>query len=408
MNARAVVLATDTLVTSNTSILGHRTHDEQCKIFDLGFPRHCIAVALYGATSVGLVGWVTLLERFSKSLSVEQLGSVSEYAEAFCDFVRTHPLLSPQEVRDDLRQARLTAIVEDRMQEARDIRLDHELSGEKLVTRLRAAVKKLLGELSFRPYLTDLEEQSVNEKRDKNYREYHEIADKVASKYGIELTRSDLQDLLNLLAEVSCRQVDIADAAGFVFAGFGKDELLPSAVPLKYFGVDDDREFSFVVSDADCVTSNDPGVIREFSEPEDFEVFFGAIGQDNIDPVRQAWLLAVDRLGAKVSTLTSSWGGSVRPQIVGHVIRQWAEEEALKSLPRPRRSMHDVVDAVSVKSPRELAQVAEDCVRLTRLGQQVTPSKPVTVGGDVDIVLVESDAIQKWRSQRLSSPVSGR
>ena len=93
MNKHGIVLAADSAVTFSQSNGAQKAYNSANKLFTLGH-KHSVGIMIYGNAEFMSVPWEIIIKEFRRTLSVNELNNLEEYATKFVEFIHTKEFLN--------------------------------------------------------------------------------------------------------------------------------------------------------------------------------------------------------------------------------------------------------------------------------------------------------------------------
>lgn len=392
MNKSAIALAADSAVTTGEET-GPKVFNTANKLFALSKYRP-VGVMIFGNAEFMAVPWETIIKFYRSRLANVSFAHLTDYAHHFLDFLQQEQeLLWPPQIQEQFFTGTIAAYFQ--------FILD-EINGE--VSKTLSA-----GEPLPEPAIIDLASEII-----KRHREEWDQADPLSQippgqQAEIEATyrsRIDealartfqslplqppvLADLRSIAAQLFSKKRFSDSASGLVIAGFGEEEIFPTAVTYALEGVINGR-LKYDQADLATASRENSASILPFAQSEMVNTFM-----EGIDPSLKK---AVD---AYLQELITSYPHRIldaipdlppeRRQALATILVDTAKEVSQGFDSEIQAYIHvrhiqPVLDAVAALPKDELAAMAEALVNLTSFKKRVT-LETETVGGPIDVAVI--------------------
>lgn len=388
LNRTAVALAADSVVTLSTGQRGRKTYDSAEKIFQLSRYQP-IGLMIYNNAQFMNAPLEVLARRYRETLTAKAFKHLEDVWPAFSTYLRGFSHTDADE-DDHLRQ---WAAVE--INDFRAIHVNHMLgaltgsgkrpseSAEQRVARAVAERRKQADAAQVSGFLATVTEKEFL----KRHRAViDEVADVALS--GLDLERGIRAELHGLMLALVRSDIRTGAFTGFVFAGFGDEDLFPTLTWVEvdgmYFG-----EFRIVGNGVhDIDRRGETAAIVPFAQTDMPERFmFG------IDHVFEA---ALERLTASIVGQILDSKPRAFPPATRAALKEAALDRFREGLGKLKsgseQTLRSVVDHLSKK---ELAEVAYSLVELTSRKRRYS-NELETVGGPIDVAILTRNEGFVW------------
>lgn len=387
LNRVGVALAADSAVTISSAHGAPKTYNSADKLFELreGEP---VAIMIYGSAEFMGIPAETIIKGFRQSPHSEPQSTLSGYVRKFLEYM--HDELP---IERSTMVSRIASVVVDALvglrSEAETEYDDLVASGKKprrapvfMAKRIQEKLAEAIRTLQRRGEIDDLSEENLP--RPELAEVVHAAIETVLGE-GM-LAKAD--QFIQLTTLMLLRKVPLGSEIGFVFAGFGRDEIFPaiSVVECDLALVGALRRW---FRDEESISSDQVAVIAPFAQSEMVDRFMDGVDQSYNVFVREAIRGSLTAFGNEVAQRT----GTAEPD--KRVARELerlrddfvAELEAASLAFRAAAYRQKILDVVQFMPRSELAEMAESLVNLTSIKRRVS-AEHETVGGPIDVAFV--------------------
>lgn len=389
LNRIGVALAADSAVTISSSVGDQKTYNSADKLFALDGPTP-VAVMIHGSAEFMGIPAETIIKRYQASSYNVPQKDLSGYATQFADFMR-----SDLPIDDKTIVRRLSAVVVDILA---NVRADAEdalsrTAGARGSSRSRSAVFmvrrmteniRVNGKaLARRPRIEGLDESSLPP-------ELEGIVSEAVSTVMGDGMLDRLPAILDMIRSALLRQVGMGGEIGFVFAGFGTEQIFPAIEAFECdLALPGGLRLRRGVSET--ISGDQVAIITPFAQSEMVERFMDGVDSGYIRFAREMTRTALNNFGNEVA---ERLGAETRPDAKqlakdlsalrdGYV----GELERAAFSFRAAHYRHKILDIVQFMPKAELAEMAESLVNLTSIKRRVS-AEHETVGGPIDVAFV--------------------
>lgn len=399
LNRTAVALAADSAVT--LQLKGQqKIYNGADKLFQLSFVDP-VGIMVYGGAEFMGIPLETVIKQFRRSTRCAQKPLLKDYADAFFEFLEQEVRCPPAVVEANIESILYSEIYPITQRVLREV---FHLAGQgkkfdyktKFGEMARKAVKSRIAALEK---LDDCPVFAGRTTQDM-MADYRAVLERLSKELFQDLNdEAFISDMLLLAGLVLLKTRFSVSSTGFVFAGFGKDEIFPT---LRVFEADGiiagkvkRREIRYIDIDRGGVGAH----IEPFAQKEMVERFL-----DGIDP-------AYDRyIQSSLREILSEYGEQIvadhgprakrkKAEIINNlkdVVDQYLGNFAAKSEDRRKQNFRQkVLDMVHYMPKSELAVMAESLVSLTSMKRRVS-AETETVGGPVDVAVISKGEGFVW------------
>lgn len=398
VNKHGIALAADSAVSITSYGNTDKIYNTANKLFMLS-KHHPVAIMVYGGGSLIGVPWEPLIKEYRKSLNEKFFITLTEYAENFWEFIRTHDAFFPlQEQEIHLKQKIETSILRIRTRLISELEnssdtlasLSDKDKESHVADTLRMIINLRYRDLLDQGYLDGFSAE------DEDY--FHENYDQFSlevAKTKLENTFDYLEDedrniLLKSIAMGMSRD-DFDHYSGIVIAGYGNDDIYPQVASYRV-GVFFNKKprVSFAQNLSSVNRDQFTASIIPFAQDDDIRTFL-----TGIDPAINSLIYnVISQLGASLTeTIPAESLNPALPEIeIRQNIKASIDEymrNALQMLEKEQQELvlGPILNMLEFMPKDELAEMAETLVNLTAFKRRMSPT-PESVGGPVDVAVL--------------------
>ena len=393
MNKNGLALAADSAVSVSTGGRTSKIYNTANKLFALSKHRP-IGVMIYGSAEIMGLPWEVVIKRYRESLGEKSFQSLDEYIEDFFDYLKKHAFPPHCYVEYVKRRAvELFSVIMDDV----DKRVEAQIKDSGGIEE--SEIEQLHAKCIAEAY------NSIRATQKKLKIKRADIAD------SLSIHRSVVKDTVNaLLKNRPVRRINkrrLVDAcllvaivfpsmnqSGLVVAGFGDDDVFPSAKAFDIHKILDGKIQFFATYNAE-VSLNSTVHIKAFAQSNETQNFMNGVSQRIGEYLKSDMRKVL--AGAFVDTVT-------KQLVQDGIVPADKSEDCKTRLSNAGKGVHaylknsvdeisrrefsiPVVSAVAFFSPTEMATMAETLVSLESFRQQVT-LRSETVGGPIDVSVI--------------------
>jgi hypothetical protein len=376
LNRTAVALGADSAMTV-TAGEGVRVYSSVNKLFAVS-PHHAVGIMIHGSDEIMGIPWESVIKVYRNHLPADVLPRLERYAEHFIEFIERNALISPPE-----QQGRLFVRVVGREFDKVGTRYRNVVQAQaasliseaQIETAVNDALAMVLddagappphsGEPEISPLLSTYEQQLV-ELREKEFGSFP-LSD-------ANWRRLQIHAVTALMSDDAWNNA----GSGLVIAGFGSDDLFPSLVSYRTFGVVG-NSLQRIADRSVRVTFDEPANIVTFAQDDEIRALI-----HGIHPVVEKGYT-----GALRAAL-----GAVAQQAQGGDASSAVEDTLAETIEKIQGEFRDrylsaLLRSIDALPKNELAALAEGLVTITALKQRVAlEGYAASVGGPVDIAVI--------------------
>ncbi|MFG0296019.1 MAG: hypothetical protein ACF8PG_08950, partial [Maioricimonas sp. JB045] len=361
LNSSAVALAADSAVTIGRD--ADKVYTSAEKLFQLSQVSP-LGIMVYGNAELCGLPWETVIKTFRSRHGRDEFSTVRECAERFLEFLSGARQLFPRQRQNMLAKSMMESLLRYVRKQLRE-RLDREaeerdgLDDEDLPQIVEEVASEMLGRVRQHDFLVSFDKDG----RADVFEYFREAADDaVNAVFGeLILTETARETLVSIPLEMLVRSHFSASTSGIVFAGFGKDEYMPSLVSYELDGIVLDTP-RWIQTGAHSVGDRMAAAVIPFAQKDMVQAFMDGVDQrlqrvmeDStgqlfrgivdvlVDFVRQSDpQLADEMVGRTASALE---------ELHGRLVRRWSRERQKRWQP--------IIEVVQSLPKDEVAAMAE-------------------------------------------------
>lgn len=392
MNKMAVALAADSAITIGQDT-EQKIYNTGNKLFALS-KYHPIGVMVFGNAEFMGVPWETIVKFYRSKLHTQRFDSLADYATHFITFLESeNSVLWTPQVQDEWFRATITnylryLVEQINEQIATAFRQKATLTEQNIASVVARVVTQQSDEWEAAPFLSNLSDA---------------YSTHLLEKYGqsIEQAKSAVLQQLPISADLSARVTRICgllfcknrfpnSVSGVVIAGFGENEIFPSALSYTFEAVISGK-LKYVQTEHAQADRMNHAIIIPFAQREMVSTFI-----EGIDPsyrgalqayVQEVFLKYPDDILSTIPELTDARRDAVSAQLL--TVAQGLLTDFSNKMQAYGSQYHvsPILQAVAALPKDELAAMAESLVNLTSFKRKVS-LQAETVGGPIDVAVI--------------------
>jgi len=393
MNKNGLALAADSAVTVSAGGRATKVYNTANKLFMLS-KVHPVGVMIYGSAEIMGLPWEIVIKRFRERLGYRSFPSIDEYVDSFFNHL-TSEAFAPECYIAYVRQRAVdlfNAIASDADERVQKTIQEHgEIEEEDIEAAHADAVADAYN------HIRDIQRQLKIKRSD--------IAESMNTHRDV--VRKTINDLLENRPVKGSHKRKLIDAcliaaivfpsmnqSGLVIAGFGDDDVFPSAKAFDILKILDGN-IQFLPTFEGSVTLDNTAQIKAFAQSNETTNFMNGVSgriSEYIDDdmkgiLSGAYSEKVTELLVQEGIVPEEKGDDCKARL-GHAglgvhsfIKSSVDDISAREFSGP------VVRAVAFFSPTEMATMAETLLSLESFRQQVT-LRSETVGGPIDVAVI--------------------
>ena len=389
LNRVGVALAADSAVTISSNSGDPKTYNSADKLFALDGERP-VAVMIHGSAEFMGIPAETIIKRYRASRFNQPQTDLSGYVRQFTDFLRNDLPVDHDAIVTRIAQVTVEVFASMRANAEEEFR---DLTPKRGARRVRAGVfiarrvleliDENLARLESAKPIDGVAEENLPPEMESS------VATAATTVLGDGI-KERLPSLERLMRLALTRQVGLGSEIGFVFAGFGSDQIFPA---IESFECDLALVGALRTSPgvSERISNDQVAVITPFAQSEMVQRFMDGVDNGYIEFVREMTRTALSNFGNEVA------------KRLGH-----GEDKRDKALARDLAALRDryveelergafsfrlgnyrrkILEVVQFMPKAELAEMAESLVNLTSIKRRVS-AEHETVGGPIDVAFV--------------------
>lgn len=262
---------------------------------------------------------------------------------------------------------------------------------QQTIDGIQTHVEAIYNNLSSRPplYCTELSDYTLIA-FDNQFKATFTVAiENSFSKIGFTIAQKCIEQLKTIVFEVLKSQEFLNHYTGLIFMGYGEAELFPSLIPLKISFAIDNRLRYFVDSAMRThITTDMYSAVRPFAQTDVISTILAGV-----DPqLSQIYIKNFGDFIQKYNQNLINTIGVHYPPLISQIqnfdINVFISEYAqLNAKIQKEKYIDPLINAVSMLSKEDLAEMAESLIYLTYLKRRITFAEE-SVGGPVDVAII--------------------
>lgn len=370
------------------------------KLFQLSFADP-VGIMVYGGAEFMGIPLETVIKQFRCSVHCSSKALLKDYADAFFEYLEQAVKCPSTVVELNIEGILYSEIYPIKQKVLKDVlasvskakKFDPQKKYEELARKLVKARIAALEKFDDCAIFSGMAAADI-------IADYTGVVDELSKDFFVDLTDADfLQDMRLLAGLILLKNRFSASATGFVFAGFGKDEIFPS---LRVFETDGivagkvkRKELRYIDIDRRGIGAH----IEPFAQKEMVERFL-----DGIDPAYDRYIQAsmresLTQYGEQIvmahGPRSKKKKGEILDSLKAIVDGYLGTFNAKAEDRRKQNFRQKVLDMVHYMPKSELAVMAESLVSLTSMKRRVS-AETETVGGPVDVAVISKGEGFVW------------
>jgi len=404
LNRVGVALAADSAVTISSRFGDPKTYNSADKLFVLD-ERWPVAVMIHGSAEFMGIPAETIIKRYRESDRNRKQDKLEDYARQFAEFMKHELPIEHAAIVARVAAAAVELLAKIRIQAEDDLRAQMSKRkrgtlkvGAFMARRMSELIDEGITELASANALGDLDEHLPSELPD--------IVKEAATTVLGEgmLARSD--EITQLLTLALTRDITLGGEIGFVFAGFGSEQIFPA---ITSFECDMALVGSLRIrwEPSESISANQVAIISPFAQSEMVDRFMDGVDASYVDFVRELVRSALTEFGNQVAQrlgVEETPAAKARARDLRTLRDDYVKELEKASFQfRIGNYRTKILEVVQFMPKAELAEMAESLVNLTSIKRRVS-AEHETVGGPIDVAFVSRYDGFAWVRRKGSAP----
>ncbi len=395
MNKYGLAMAADTVLTVATR-QGPKLYRNLTKLFHLAREAP-VAVMVYGSVEFSHLPWEVLIKDYRDRLGDRTFGSLEGFGSSFIEYL--HGVAVDEDNERDIVLNLVFAHFSDLARQVK-ARLQEGLGDTSLAARRNLfleCLSEMAADLEQRPTCRPIEIDHIAFAR-RFRREIHSAREQALAEIPAPLMTREARTVLWRLAYLyMTKDVFSGASSGVVIAGFGDDQLLPSALQYGVEGKVCGAVKHHILSRSE-ITNDNQAIVRPFAQSDMVQRFMGGVDRsynqfmDEIFTEELAEIadLMLERFvppGDRSPATKEELEEVLRSRIDN--VKREAAEFRQESFTRP------IIDALRNAPKYELAELAESLVELASLKKRMSTDVE-SVGKPIDVALLSKSDGFSW------------
>ncbi len=385
LNLRGVALAADSAVTVSGN--GNaKVYNNANKIFTLG-GNHSIGIMIFGNADLMGMPWEVIIKTYREEIKNCIFDSFDDYIKSFLDFIKNLNMIN--NLKGDDTAVRnycfkvlkdITDIYEDKISER--FSNEEEISKQEIESIIVETISEIKENVVINPEIITID-------KDNFVKAYGtKIIDLLSKILNFDIEKSTEEQFIDVIFEISRRELFSDSKTGLVIAGYGKEDLFPKLVEysidgfvLDEFKVNIEKRIDIIVGESGTTSQLVPFAQQEMVHT----VLTG------IDPNFKNFIVAQDTsLADSLKNVLELDEGS--REVIDSIF-----QEKIDDMHNYSREMfsNPVISTVDFLPVSELATMAETFVNLTSFKRRFTYQLE-TVGGPIDVLVISKGEGPIW------------
>ncbi len=383
LNRKAVVLATDSAVTIQSSNANKKIYNSVNKLFALSKSKS-IAMMIYGNANLLETPWETISKIYRKERKIE-FKKLDDCATDFFNWLEKNSSkffpksIQIKFIKDSINAYLYAELVKPTSEKISEMSKEGSMDQNEIKNYLKQQISEtyeLLNKKSFTSHF-DTKTHNAFIKRHKN------IIDAIIKELfkEVNLSKPNIKKIEMISGMVLTKEIFSDPYSGVVFAGFGDEEIYPSLMEFKVQGVFDNtikfKKTNEIKIESDGTTAQ----IVPFAQDDVIRNFMDGIHPDILKFLNVVFKLYPTRIleqtgfkGQKKKDLRKKL--NMTSQAIYQICKDKTEEFSMP-----------VVQMVSMMPITEMCELAEALVNLTSLRKKMT-MQAETVGGETEVLSI--------------------
>lgn len=386
LNKRAIVLATDSAVTIQSSQSDKKIYNSVNKLFALSKTKP-IAVMIYGNAELLGAPWETMIKVYRKQFKSDYK-KLDDYANNFIKWLEKEAKsLFSSKIQNHYFQnsvgsfydSVILSSVKEKMQSMLN---ENGVIDEKLIIKFtKDKITEIHKALKAKNFINDCDQVYLDNLIKKHKKTIDKIIDQFFSKLSLK------NPLKNKLIEIACylftKDVFSGHYSGVVMAGFGDDELYPALVEFQIEGVFENKIKFKRETVRDIKSDGCTARIIPFAQDDVIHNFLLGIHPANIKYFDEILKKYPSTITDNLETIPQKKKKELKKRI-----EKKNKEIFDKFIDETRKQFSDpIINMVGLMPITEMCDFAESLINLTSLRKKVT-MQAETVGGETEVISI--------------------
>jgi hypothetical protein len=392
MNKHAVALAADSAVTIS-SYNGRKVLNSANKIFNVS-KYEPVGLMVYDSASFMGTPWDLIVKLFRKELGKTKYKHLSEYVDAFLQFLRERNFLCSEDNQKNVLLSMMrdfyNEISSDVSNELQRINNVDNIPNFEILKKMMEVFDTIINQSEKLPYCDDFVGYSLECFNNFAVYALDDIKKRFA-KAGLVVPDGFIELYSKAFYTIICKQKELPNSTGIVFAGYGDDEIYPSLIPLNVLCAFDGKLRVFVNNDRKCaVTEFNKSAICPFAQTDVMMNILTGIATPIKELVYISFSKIISKYNALIIQLLSARGCNRDIlNAINNAPLPAARDEFIKNIESyiQEEYIRKLMDTVEYLDIEDLSNMAESLISLTSLKKRMTSSEE-NVGGPVDVAVI--------------------
>lgn len=393
LNKNAIAIAADSAVTVSGNN-GRKIYNTANKIFMLS-KYHPVSIIIYNSANFLSTPWEIIIKIYRDKLKDKSFSCLKDYSEDFFNFLKGEKFFTSEETINHYIQSFIYFSFEDLSKMAINQAIENEnqdglisMTSDKRIKLFRKNIVEILEhqitELRSQEKLKDF--KSLTRKR------FDEISKKVIneilkSEFSEYNTKKIKELFSDLTYEYIRSKVFFGPWTGLVFAGYGDNDIYPTAISTRVADVYDNK-VRFYTERIEKIDEGNTGSIMPFAQRDVIDTIIAGMSPEINETLFTTFNNFLngynDFLIKLIDNKNPELTKSLKNLDTNSICKEFVDEiEGVMKI----KHIEPTVSTVSILSKEDLAEMAESLIYLTYLKRRIS-SDEESVGGPVDVALI--------------------
>lgn len=388
LNKTAVALAADSAITLGSQ----KIYNSGNKLFSLS-KYHPIGIMVYGNAEFMGIPWETIIKYYRSKIKAVKFDNLKDYADDFIRFLeKEDSVFWPPEVQSkyfhDITISYFQIIVQEINKQVKTVLEKAKISDAKIANLVGTVIEAHHKKWQDAPDLPLVCEE-YKTKIITDYGAFIEQAKKDVFQQ-LPVSSESSQLLTQICTSILCKQIFSDSFTGLVIAGFGENEIFPSAIEYRLEAVVSGK-LKYVQAQSVQASREQNAIIMPFAQQEMVNTFV-----EGIDPAYRIALQSyfnelLLKFPENILTAIPELTEARKQELLGklNIVTKDALNDFTQKTHNYTSTFHikPVLQAVYALPKDELASMAEALVNLTSFKRRVS-IQAETVGGPIDVAVI--------------------
>ena len=406
LNKQAIALAADSAVTID-GVNKTKIFNRANKIFTLS-KHHPVGIMVYNAADFMSTPWETIIKLYRKQLKEDSFNTLQEYQDDFIKFLKTKHCFT-----DELTQKRFLhrfafGVINNIGNNV--VRNNPALMFSKTPENVTAITNLIIRQIeSETQVITDMN-MICEDFLDYSYEDFkafsaeaiNAVIQQIFTTNELTLNAQQLESVYRLIHIYLRSKEEYTNFTGLVFVGFGEEEIYPRLLPIFVSLSVQDRLRYYVNDGGTAIISNEnSGAVAPFAQHDVMDTILKGVDDNlhgaylrnfetSLDSQKEAIAQSIEQINPALAI-------EIRSLDNQRFIDEYSQNNADAMMDG---YIEPMLNAVSLLSKEDLAEMAESLIYLTYLKRRITFAEE-SVGGAVDVAIISKGDGFVWIKRKL-------